>query len=180
MNRRRARLRGLLFAALALFPQQLRHPSLKSLAIGPRVSTTIDSFEAVPPWRAYDAIIREAAVLYRLSPVLIRSVMQAESGFDPAAVSPTGAAGLMQLMPAVAQELGVANIFDPRENVMAGARYLRWLLDRHHGNIPLTLASYNAGPTVVDRYRAVPPFRETQSYVKRVTRFIAQAAGAND
>jgi soluble lytic murein transglycosylase-like protein len=177
-NRRRARLRSLLFTALALLPHQFRHNVLKS-ASGPRVTTSIDSFEPMSPREAYNDIIHEAALTYAVDPALIRSVMQAESGFDPAAVSRTGAAGLMQLMPDLAAELGVEHVFDPRENIMAGARYLRQLLDRHHGNVKLTIASYNAGPGAVDRYGRVPPFKETQNYVKRVTNLLA-LAGAND
>jgi soluble lytic murein transglycosylase-like protein len=178
-NRRRARLRSLLFTALALLPHQFRHSVLTS-ASGPRVTTSIDSFVPVSPSAAYNGIIHEAALTYGVDPALIRSVMQAESGFDPAAVSRTGAAGLMQLMPDLAAELGVEHVFDPRENIMAGARYLRQLLDRHHGDVKLTIASYNAGPTAVDRYGRVPPFKETQNYVKRVTNLLALAAGASD
>ena len=90
--------------------------------------------------------------------------MRAESGFDPSAVSRAGAMGLMQLMPDVAEAFGVEHPFDPRENIMAGARLLRELLDQHSGNMRLAVASYNAGPTAVANYGGVvPPFRETQS-----------------
>ena len=132
-------------------------------------------FRAVPPEQAYDEIIAEAAAAYDLDPELIRAVMRAESAFNPTVVSPAGAQGLMQLMPALAGEMGVGDAFDPRENIMGGAKYLRWLLDRNRGNIPLTLAGYNAGPTIVSKYRKVPPFRETQNYVKRITGFLADA-----
>jgi soluble lytic murein transglycosylase-like protein len=90
-------------------------------------------------------------------------------------VSPAGAQGLMQLMPALAEEMGVTDPFDPRQNIMAGAKYLRWLLDLNRGNIPLTLAGYNAGPTVVSKYKRVPPFKETQQYVKKITGFMEDA-----
>jgi len=132
-------------------------------------------FRAVPAEQAYDEIIAEAAAAYDLDPELIRAVMRAESAFNPTVISPAGAQGLMQLMPALAEEMGVGDAFDPRENIMGGAKYLRWLLDRNRGNIPLTLAGYNAGPTVVSKYRKVPPFRETQNYVKRITGFLADA-----
>ena len=132
-------------------------------------------FRAVPAEQAYDEIISEAAAAYDLDPELIRAVMRAESAFNPTVVSPAGAQGLMQLMPALAEEMGVGDAFDPRENIMGGAKYLRWLLDRNRGNIPLTLAGYNAGPTIVSKYRKVPPFRETQNYVKRITGFLADA-----
>ena len=125
----------------------------------PLVSTTIDSVVAVSPTEAYEGIIREAAALYRVDASLIRSVMQAESAFNPSAVSRAGAMGLMQLMPDIVEAFGVVHPFDPRENIMAGTRLLRELLDQHRGNLRLTLASYNAGPTAVARYRAVPPFQ---------------------
>jgi soluble lytic murein transglycosylase-like protein len=88
-------------------------------------------------------------------------------------VSPVGALGLMQLMPDVAAELGAIDPMDPRQNVMAGARYLRQLLDAHRGDVRLALASYNAGPGNVAKYRAIPPFKETRDYVKRVTALLA-------
>ena len=179
-NRRRARLRSMIFASLALaVPHQLRHATFR-MPSGPRVSTTIDSMKAVLPARAYDGIIREAAALYRVDAALIRSIMQTESAFDPFAVSPVGAMGLMQLMPDVARAFGVEHPFDPRENIMAGARLLRELLDQFHGNVKLAVAGYNAGPTAVDAYGGVPPFRETQGYVKKVTGLIAVARRAGD
>ena len=141
---------------------------------GPRVLVSIDRFEPIPAAHAYDDIIHEAAKKYDLEPALIRSVMRMESGFDPFAVSRVGAMGLMQLMPEVAEELGVTDPFDPRQNIMGGSRMLRDLLERHDGNLALTLASYNAGPGAVAKYRnKVPPFKETQNYVKRITGWIA-------
>ena len=107
---------------------------------------------------------------------MIKAVMQTESAFNAMAVSPVGALGLMQLMPDVAAELGAVDPMDPRENIMAGSRYLRQLLDANRGNLKLALASYNAGPGNVANYRAVPPFKETQNYVKKITALLA----AND
>ena len=182
-DRRRARLRGLLFSSLALaIPPHLKHTPLRPAPSGPRVSTTIERVVAVPPQQAYEGLIREAAVRYRLDPTLIRSVMEAESGFDPSAVSRDGAMGLMQLMPYIAEAFGVVHPFDPRENIMAGARLLRELLDQHRGNLRLTIASYNAGPTAVAQYGGkVPPFAETQGYVKRVTELLADGrSGTNN
>jgi soluble lytic murein transglycosylase-like protein len=132
------------------------------------VTTSIDSFVPVPPSKAYEDLILEAAAVHDVDPQLIRSVMQTESAFNPFAVSRAGALGLMQLMPELAAEFDVADPFDPRENIMAGTEYLRRLLDQYRGNITLTLASYNAGMTNVARYGGVPPFEETQNYVVRV------------
>jgi soluble lytic murein transglycosylase-like protein len=136
----------------------------------PRVSVNIDRYVAPTDLRkAYDDIIAEAAAQYHLDPRMIKAVMETESAFDATAVSPVGALGLMQLMPAVAAELGAVDPLDPRQNIMAGARYLRQLLDAHGGNVRLALASYNAGPGNVAKYRAIPPFKETRDYVKKVT-----------
>lgn len=126
------------------------------------------SFVAIPAWRAYNDVISEAAATYRVDPRLIRSVMQAESAFNPAAVSRAGALGLMQLMPDLAAELGVDDPFDPRQNIMAGARQLRRLLNLHGGDVTMAVASYNAGPGNVARDGGIPPFEETQNYVERV------------
>ncbi len=132
-------------------------------------------FEVVPPSEAYEEIIQEAAAEYDMDPALIRAVMQAESAFHPYAVSRAGAEGLMQLMPTLADEMGVDDSFDPRENIMGGVRYLKRLLDYHNGNIDLALASYNAGPGNVERYGGIPPFRETRNYVKTIKGLLARA-----
>jgi soluble lytic murein transglycosylase-like protein len=143
-------------------------------AAQPSVSVSIDSYVAPADVRhAYDDLIAEAAHAYGLDPRMIKAVMQTESAFDATAISPVGALGLMQLMPAVAAELGAIDPMDPRQNIMAGSRYLRQLLDAHAGNLRLALASYNAGPGNVAKYRAIPPFKETQNYVKRVTGLLA-------
>ena len=116
-----------------------------------------------------DAMVRQAAARHGVDPRLIFLVMQAESGFRLRAVSPKGATGLMQLMPATALRLGVTNILDPRENVFGGVKYLRWLLDRFGGDVRLALAGYNAGEGAVESYRnQVPPFQETQNYVRSI------------
>jgi soluble lytic murein transglycosylase-like protein len=110
-----------------------------------------------------------AAEKYGLPPQLVRSVMKAESGFAPEAVSPKGAIGLMQLMPATAATLG-ANPHDPAANVDAGARYLRELLEKYDGGLRHALAAYNAGPAAVEKYGGVPPYAETVDYIRRVER----------
>jgi len=118
---------------------------------------------------AIDALVQEAAGRNGLDPCLILSVMRAESGFNRGAVSVKGASGLMQLMPATASRFGVTNIFDPRENVLGGTRYLRWLLDRFNGDVRLALAGYNAGEGAVEFYGyRIPPFLETQNYVRTI------------
>jgi soluble lytic murein transglycosylase-like protein len=172
-DRRRATMRTLLFAAAALATTHNVKTHAKPLRAN--VSVTMDEFKAVRADRAYDDIIQEAAETYEIDPELIRAVMRAESAFNPMVVSPAGAQGLMQLMPALAEEMGVTDPFDPRQNIMAGAKYLRWLLDLNRGNIPMTLAGYNAGPTIVAKYKRIPPFKETQRYVKKITGFLEDA-----
>ena len=113
---------------------------------------------------AYRSAIEAAAARYGLSPAFLDAVARAESGYDPDAVSPAGAIGVMQLMPGTARDLGV-DPRDPRQNILGGAAYLRLLLDRFNGDIDKTLAAYNAGPGAVDRHAGVPPYRETRAYV---------------
>ena len=116
----------------------------------------------------YDEHIRQAAALYQIPEDLIRAVIQVESDFDPRAVSPANARGLMQLMPETAERMLVTDIFDPRQNIFGGVRYLRVLANLFNGDIELTIAGYNAGEGAVIRYGGIPPFPETQDYVKRV------------
>ena len=128
----------------------------------------------------YDGFIDELAAAHAIRPELIRGVIQAESGFNPRALSPKGAMGLMQLMPATAAELGVLNPFDELENIRGGTKYLRRLLDRYDSNEALALAAYNAGPGAVDRHGfQVPPFQETQQYVKRILGSLPSEAAAD-
>lgn len=118
---------------------------------------------------AFDHIIKQAAQQHGVSEGLIKAVMHTESGFNVNARSPVGAQGLMQLMPATARRFNVSNAYDPQQNINAGAKYLAWLLKRFNGNTALVLAGYNAGEGNVKKYGGVPPFRETQDYVRRVT-----------
>ena len=116
-----------------------------------------------------DALVQEAAAQNGLDPCLILSIMRAESGFNRTAISVKGAMGLMQLMPETATRFGVKNIFDQRENVLGGSRYLRWLLERFSGDVRLALAGYNAGEGSVEFYgNRIPPFLETQNYVRAI------------
>lgn len=158
--------------AAAMSSAPLARPVVALLPPAPKVKPNVEvsaEYMAIPANRAYEDIIQEAAAEYDLDPNLIRAVMQAESAFHPFAVSRAGAEGLMQLMPELANEMSVSNSFDPRENIMGGAKYLKRLLDYHNGNIDLALASYNAGPGNVQRYGGIPPFRETQNYVARIS-----------
>jgi hypothetical protein len=125
-----------------------------------------------------DAAIDEAATRHHVDPSLVRSVVKVESNFNPNAVSPKGAMGLMQLMPSTARSLNVANPFDPAQNVDAGVRHLRKLLDSYGGNVSLSLAAYNAGSGAVARSAGVPHFRETQNYVRRITSLYQGGAAA--
>ena len=120
---------------------------------------------------AFDPLIQATAQREGVDPALVRSVVQAESNFNPKAISPAGAKGLMQLMDGTARTLGVRDSFDPVQNVSGGVRYLRQMLDRYDGDERLALAAYNAGPGAVDQYRGIPPYAETQQYVKRVLQY---------
>jgi soluble lytic murein transglycosylase-like protein len=117
---------------------------------------------------AFAQEIRETAERYGVSHALVEAVIRAESAFNPWAVSAKGARGLMQLMPQTAYALGVRDSFNPRQNIDGGVRYLRYLLDRYPGNMAFALAAYNAGQGAVDYYRGIPPYAETQQYVKRI------------
>lgn len=113
--------------------------------------------------------ISASALAHGVAPELVASVIAVESNFNPNAVSWRFARGLMQLMPQTAARFGVTKVFDPQQNIEAGTRYLKELLVRYNGDLSLTLAAYNAGPERVEQFRAVPPYRETRDYVRRVT-----------
>ncbi|MEM1245037.1 MAG: lytic transglycosylase domain-containing protein [Acidobacteriota bacterium] len=124
------------------------------------------------PNAALQSLIERYSLQQNLDVALVRAVIQAESSFDPRALSPKGAMGLMQLMPSTARELGVSDPWDPEQNVRGGTRYLRRMLDQFDGQVDLALAGYNAGPGAVQRYGGVPPYRETVGYIDRVLRLM--------
>jgi soluble lytic murein transglycosylase-like protein len=139
---------------VAIEPEELFRPALQPRPV----------LAGIP----YADFIQSAAQHHRVDADLIVSVITAESKFNPKAISRKNARGLMQLLPQTAARLGVKNIFDPEENIEAGTRYLRELLDRYDNNLALALAAYNAGPQRVELYKSVPPYRETVSYVRRI------------
>jgi soluble lytic murein transglycosylase-like protein len=121
----------------------------------------------------YDHLIRAACRKYSLDPALVKAVMHAESLFDPRAISPRGAVGLMQLDPTTVRELGISDPFNPKINIYGGVRYLRDLLDSFEGDKELALAAYNAGPSRVVRHKGIPPYKDTQKYIVRVFRYFS-------
>jgi len=124
----------------------------------------------------YDRFIRAASEKHDIDFFLVKAMIKAESDFDPWAVSRKGAMGLMQIMPYNFNMLKINDPFDPWENIRGGTRYLKSLMNRFDGKLPLALAAYNAGPGVVDRYRRIPPYTETENYVKKVMEFYNQLA----
>jgi len=127
-------------------------------------------FEAPNP-RSFDRIIKEAARTHGLSEPLLKAIIKAESNFNPRAVSKKGAKGLMQIMPQNFNSLNIRNPFNPRENIMGGAKYFKQMHTRYKGKLPLALAAYNAGPHMVDKYKSIPPFPETRNYVEKVMKY---------
>jgi hypothetical protein len=132
------------------------------------------------PDTPFGELIFATAKRHAINPQLVAAMVLTESAFDPVAVSRKGAAGLLQLMPSTARRFGVDSreVFDPERNLEAGVRYLRWLIDRFDGDLELALAGYNAGEASVDRYRGVPPYRETRDYIRRIYSAAVADAGA--
>lgn len=134
------------------------------------------SEESMPLWQSkYNDIIVRAARHHDVDAALVSAVIKAESDYNPKIVSNKGARGLMQLMPATAKRFGVNNSFDPEQNIYAGTKYLRWLLNKFEDNADLAVAGYNAGEGNIKKYNGVPPFRETVNYINRISRHIRKA-----
>ena len=127
-----------------------------------------------------DAIFQKASEKYDVPVSLLKAIGKAESNFNPNAVSGAGAQGVMQLMPATAKSLGVTNSFDAEQNIMGGAKYIKQMLDRYDGNTKLALAAYNAGSGNVQKYGGIPPFKETQNYVKKVMAYAGETLTAGN
>lgn len=124
-----------------------------------------------PGATSYDSIIRQASEKYQVDEKLIHAIIKIESNYNPQVTSHAGAAGLMQLMPATAREVGVTDRYDIVQNIFGGTHYFSKMLRRHHGDIKLALAAYNAGPGNVKKYGGIPPFKETQNYVQKVMNY---------
>jgi len=146
---------------------------------GPEFSKHASIYYAGSRKNAYDDIIREASLHHGMQFELIKALIHAESNFNPNAVSQSGAIGLMQIMPDNLSAFGIRDPFDPRENVMGGTRYLKSLMEKYNRNLSLTLAAYNAGPGVVDRYKDIPPYPETETYVEKVLSYYSQYRNQN-
>ncbi|MFC3884416.1 lytic transglycosylase domain-containing protein [Bacillus songklensis] len=142
---------------------------IKQGAFIPNTEKLISSAPGNRASSSIDRIIEKAAQTYNLDPKLLKSVIRQESNFNPKAKSHVGAIGLMQLMPSTARALGVDDPYDPMQNVLGGAKYLRQMLDKYDDNLHLALAAYNAGPGNVDKYGGIPPFKETERYVQKIT-----------
>jgi soluble lytic murein transglycosylase-like protein len=158
-------------------PTGIKYEIMKFDCFACNPKSTIDWNNIPLQLNAFQYAINSSAKKYRVDPALVRAVIHAESGFQPGARSNKGALGLMQLMPDTAKDMGVVNVMSPEENIQGGVRYLGWLLEQNNRNTMLATAAYNAGPGAVKRYNGIPPFAETQTYVKRVDILYARYKG---
>jgi hypothetical protein len=160
--------------AYGYFGSRTNQPESEIMRMARETIEATDSSVEITEIVEIEAHIREVAVRYDIQPILVAAIVEAESEFNPRAVSRRGAQGLMQLMPDTASSLRVSDSFDPYENIEGGVRHLRRLMDRYRGNLPLVLAAYNAGEQAVMVYGGVPPYRETRRYVNRILRRIGR------
>ncbi len=160
--------------AYGYFGSRTNQPESEIMRMARETVEATDSSIEITEIVEIEAHIREVAVRYEIPPILVAAIVEAESEFNPRAVSRRGARGLMQLMPGTASSLRVSDTFDPYENIEGGVRHLRRLMDRYRGNLPVVLAAYNAGEQAVMVYGGVPPYRETRQYVSRILRRIGR------
>jgi len=174
---------GKLVRSVVVTSKPVAERKVAETVVAPRVITPVDAFNPAPEPPAATDNLQEAvdriADRHGLLPELLHSVIKVESDYNPYAVSPKGAMGIMQLIPSTARRFGVSNVFDPIENIEGGASYLAYLLEMFHGNAELALAAYNAGENAVLKYGTVPPYAETQNYLKLVAHRLEQAQKAS-
>jgi soluble lytic murein transglycosylase-like protein len=171
---------GRLVRSVVVTPKAVAPRTVAGNLVAPRV---VASGEPAPapadePTSGIDQAVERIAARHDLAPDLLHSVIKVESNYNPWAVSSKGALGMMQLIPATARRFGVADVFNPVENIQGGARYLRYLLDLFDGNYPLALAAYNAGEAAVAKYGGVPPYRETRNYLQLVLKQLEKKRSA--
>lgn len=158
----------------------LRAAVSASDAITQQSESNVDFSSYLKTDKMLEDIYAEASQTYGVSVELLKAMTKQESNFNPNATSRSGAQGLMQLMPATAASLGVTNAYDPYQNIMGGAQYIRKMLDKYNGNLSLALAAYNAGSNNVDKYGGIPPFAETQDYVAKITHYLNEGVSVPD
>jgi len=173
---------GKLVRSVVVSARSVNSKSIEATVIAPKTITpaAAEVQPETPVPAGINELVESVAAQHQLPANLIHAVIRAESNYNPTAISPKGALGLMQLIPATARRFGVAHVFDPVENIQGGARYLRYLLDLYEGNYPLALAAYNAGEKAVARYNGIPPYPETQNYVLQVKRNLEKLAAASE
>lgn len=167
VTRRIAEITGQGVPAAAPSPQPAAGASFASMVSAAMNSGATKAQAPVAP-EQIDRLVGANAGAWGVDPALVKAIIANESGFNANATSKTGAQGLMQLEPSTAADLGVANAYDPAQNIWGGTRYIKGLLDRFHGDMRLAIAAYNAGPGAVEKYGGVPPYAETQAYVENV------------
>jgi soluble lytic murein transglycosylase-like protein len=171
---------GRLVRSVTVTSKPVAEQRVTEALVAPRVVSPVAVAAAptAPPATSIDEAIEQIAAQVSLKPQVIHSVIKVESNYNPFAISPKGAQGLMQLIPATARRFGVSNVFNPAENIEGGSKYLKYLLDLYGGNYALALAAYNAGEAAVAKYGGVPPFPETQNYLILVARQLQEAKKA--